>query len=58
MIRIFYVSLFLSLGLAVMALYGGTEHGDLMRYVVQILITLQIGLVGPGGSFIVHQFNF
>lgn len=45
MIRIFYVSLFLSLGLAVMALYGGTEHSDLMRYVVQILITLQIALV-------------
>lgn len=45
MIRIFYVSLFLSLALAVMALYGGTEHSDLMRYVVQVLIALQIALV-------------
>lgn len=45
MIRIFYVSLFLSLALAVMALYGGTEHSDLMHYVVQVLIALQIALV-------------
>ena len=45
MIRIFYFSLFLSLALAVMALYGGTEHADLMRYVVQVLIALQIALV-------------
>jgi ABC-type transport system involved in multi-copper enzyme maturation permease subunit len=45
MIRIFYVSLFLSLALAVMALYGGTEHADLMRYVVQVLIALQIALI-------------
>lgn len=45
MIRIFYFSLFLSLALATMALYGGTEHGDLLRYVTQILIALQIALV-------------
>jgi len=45
MIRIFYVSLFMSLALALMALYGGAEYRDLMRYVVQILITLQFGLI-------------
>ncbi len=45
MIRIFYVSLFLSLALAVMALYGGTEHADLLHYVVQVLIALQVALV-------------
>lgn len=45
MIRIFYISLFLSLALAVMAMYGGTEHADLMRYVAQVLISLQIALV-------------
>lgn len=45
MIRIFYASLFLSLALAGMALYGGTEHPDLMRYVMQILLSLQIALV-------------
>ncbi len=45
MIRIFYVSLFLSLALAVMAMYGGTEHADLMRYVAQVMISLQIALI-------------
>lgn len=45
MIRIFYGSLFLSLSLAAMALYGGTEHADLMRYVAQVLIALQIALI-------------
>jgi ABC-type transport system involved in multi-copper enzyme maturation permease subunit len=45
MIRIFYASLFLSLTLAGMALYGGTEHPDLMRYVMQILLSLQIALI-------------
>lgn len=45
MIRIFYGSLFLSLALAVMAMYGGTEHADLMRYVAQVLISLQIALI-------------
>ena len=45
MIRIFYFSLFLSLALAVMAIYGGAEHGDLLKYVTQVLIALQIALV-------------
>ncbi len=45
MIRIFYASLFSALALAVMALYGGTQHSDLMRYVVQVLIALQIALI-------------
>jgi ABC-type transport system involved in multi-copper enzyme maturation permease subunit len=45
-IRIFYVCLFLSLGLAVMSLYGGSvEHGDLLRYVAQVVIALQVGMV-------------
>lgn len=45
MIRIFYASLFLSLGMAVMSLYGGTEHADLLRYVAQVLVAFQIALV-------------
>lgn len=45
MIRIFYASLFLSLGMAVMSLYGGTEHQDLLRYVAQVLMAFQIALV-------------
>ena len=45
MIRIFYASLFLSLGMAVMSLYGGTEHEDLLRYVAQVLIVFQVTLV-------------
>lgn len=45
LIRIFYFSLFLSLALAVMALYGGAEHADLLKYVTQVLVALQIALV-------------
>jgi hypothetical protein len=45
MIRIFYLCLFLSLGLAVMSLYGGVEQGDLLRYVAQVVVALQIGMV-------------
>jgi ABC-type transport system involved in multi-copper enzyme maturation permease subunit len=45
MIRIFYASLFLSLGMAVMSLYGGTQHEDLLRYVAQVLVAFQIALV-------------
>ena len=44
-IRIFYGCLFLSLGLAVMALYGGVEQGDLLRYVAQVVVALQIGII-------------
>jgi hypothetical protein len=44
-IRIFYLCLFLSLALAVMALYGGVEQGDLLRYVAQVVVALQIGII-------------
>jgi ABC-type transport system involved in multi-copper enzyme maturation permease subunit len=46
MIRIFYGALFLSLGLAAMALYGGPEHSDLLAYVAAVLVAFQIGLIG------------
>ena len=46
MIRIFYLCLLLSLGLAAMSLYGGVEQGDLLRYVAQVVVALQIGMVG------------
>jgi ABC-type transport system involved in multi-copper enzyme maturation permease subunit len=45
-VRIFYGSLFLSLGLAAMSLYGGTEHADLLRDVAAVMVTFQIGLIG------------
>lgn len=44
-IRIFYGCLFLSLALAAMSLYGGVEQGDLLRYVAQVVVTLQVGIV-------------
>lgn len=45
MVRIFYGSLVLAGGLALMSLYGGSEYGDLLDYVVRILVGLQIGMV-------------
>jgi ABC-type transport system involved in multi-copper enzyme maturation permease subunit len=46
MIRIFYGALFVSMGLALMAMYGGqTEHGDLLRYVAAVLVAFQVGLI-------------
>lgn len=46
MIRIFYGSLFISLCLASMALYGGqTEHADLLHYVAAVLVAFQIGVI-------------
>jgi ABC-type transport system involved in multi-copper enzyme maturation permease subunit len=46
MIRIFYGALFISMGLALMALYGGqTEHGDLLRYVAAVLVAFQVGVI-------------
>jgi ABC-type transport system involved in multi-copper enzyme maturation permease subunit len=45
MIRTFYGCVFLSLALAVMSLYGGVEQGDLLRYVAQVVVALQIGMV-------------
>lgn len=46
MIRIFYGALFISLGLAVMSLYGEIAHADLLGYVAQILVAFQIGVIG------------
>jgi len=46
MIRIFYGALFISLGLAVMSLYGEIAHADLLGYVAQILVAFQVGVVG------------
>lgn len=45
MVRIFYGSLVLAGALALMSLYGGSEYGDLLDYVVRILVALQIGMV-------------
>jgi ABC-type transport system involved in multi-copper enzyme maturation permease subunit len=50
MVRTFYGMLVVSLGLAAMSIYGGTEHADILRYVFQVLMTFQIGaiaVVGP-----------
>jgi ABC-type transport system involved in multi-copper enzyme maturation permease subunit len=44
-IRIFYLCLLLSLGLAAMSLYGGAEQGDLLRYVAQVVVAMQLGIV-------------
>lgn len=45
MVRIFYAALLLSLGLAVMSLYGQSEHPDLLRYVAAVLISFQLGII-------------
>lgn len=45
MIRIFYGSLALAFGLALMSLYGGSEYGDLLDYVVRILVALLVTMV-------------
>lgn len=45
LVRVFYGTLLLSLGLAAMSLYGGAEHADLLRYVVTVLVTLQLTVV-------------
>jgi ABC-type transport system involved in multi-copper enzyme maturation permease subunit len=46
MIRIFYFSLLVSMGLALMALYGGdTQHADLLGYVAQVLVAFQVGVI-------------
>jgi ABC-type transport system involved in multi-copper enzyme maturation permease subunit len=44
-IRIVYLCLFLSLGLAAMSLYSGVEQGDLLRYVAQVVVALQVGII-------------
>ena len=45
MIRIFYGSLALAFGLALMSLYGGSEYGDLLDYVARILVVLLVTMV-------------
>jgi hypothetical protein len=45
LIRVFYGTLVLSLGLAAMSLYGGVEHEDLLRYVAVVLVCLQMAVV-------------
>jgi len=46
MIRIFYGALFISMTLALMAMYGGqTEHGDLLRYVAAVIVAFQVGII-------------
>lgn len=46
MLRIFYGALFVSMLLALMAMYGGqTEHGDLLRYVAAVIVAFQIGVI-------------
>jgi ABC-type transport system involved in multi-copper enzyme maturation permease subunit len=45
MIRSFYASLVLSLGLAVMSLYGGVEQPNLLAHVAAVLVALQLGLI-------------
>ncbi|HEV7302278.1 MAG TPA: ABC transporter permease [Tepidisphaeraceae bacterium] len=45
MIRSFYASLVLSLGLAVMSLYGGVEQTNLLAHVATVLVALQLGLI-------------
>ncbi len=45
MVRIFYAALLLSLGLAVMSLYGNAEHPDLLKYVASVLVAFQIGII-------------
>jgi ABC-type transport system involved in multi-copper enzyme maturation permease subunit len=42
LIRVFYGMLTLSLLLSLMSLYGGTEYADLLRYLFQVLIILQL----------------
>ncbi len=46
MIRIFYGALFVSMMLALMAMYGGqTEHGDLLRYVAAVIVAFQVAVI-------------
>jgi ABC-type transport system involved in multi-copper enzyme maturation permease subunit len=45
MVRVFYAALLLSMGLAVMSLYGQAEYADLLRYVAGVLVAFQIGII-------------
>jgi ABC-type transport system involved in multi-copper enzyme maturation permease subunit len=46
MMRTFYTGLTLSLLLALMSLYGGSEYSDLLGYTAQVITCLQLGLIG------------
>ncbi len=51
LVRIFYGMLVISLLLALMSLYSGAEHADLLRYVFQVLLAFQlIGLAAVAPS--------
>jgi ABC-type Na+ efflux pump permease subunit len=45
MIRIFYGAMFFSWAVALMPLYGGGEHADLLKYLAQVLVAFQMGLI-------------
>jgi ABC-type transport system involved in multi-copper enzyme maturation permease subunit len=45
MIRVFYGSLALSMLLALMSLYGGVDHPDLLAYVSRVIVAFQFALV-------------
>jgi ABC-type transport system involved in multi-copper enzyme maturation permease subunit len=45
MIRIFYGSTVAALGLALMALYGGSENENVLVYVATVIVALQFGIV-------------
>ncbi len=45
MIRIFYGATVLGLGLSLMALYGGSEHENVLAYVATVIVSLQFAVL-------------
>ena len=45
MIRIFYGAVVLSLGLSLMALYGGSEHENVLVYVATVIASMQFAVI-------------
>lgn len=45
MMRTFYAVLTLSMLLALMSLYGGSEYGDLLSYMTRVITCLQMGMI-------------
>jgi ABC-type transport system involved in multi-copper enzyme maturation permease subunit len=45
MIRIFYGSTVLALGLSLMALYGGSENENVLVYIITVIVALQFGII-------------
>ncbi len=45
MIRIFYGATVLGLGLSLMALYGGSEHENVLSYVATVIVSLQFAVL-------------